>query len=182
VKKLFLVLLLLVVVGTSAFAIDLLSFPPSVQPGNILVNAGLGYATAPISGASIVIPPLVLSVEYALPVEVPISVGALVGFYRWEWTARNIGWVNTYTYFTFGARANWHWNIDVDWLNLYTGLFLGFTHFSWSTTSEHIPAPSYGGLVFGGQIGARFFFANNIGAVIELGFPFVAKAGITLRF
>ena len=181
-KKPLLVLLVLAVTGASAFAVDLLSFPPSVRPGNVFINAGVGFATAPLTGASMVIPPLVASIDVALPIEVPISVGGLVGFYRWEWMHITPPHFDTLTFITFGGRANWHWNIDIEWLNLYTGIFLGWTHFTWESTHPTIFPPSFGGLEFGGQVGARFFFARNMGAVVELGFPFVAMAGLTFRF
>ena len=182
-KKLFLVLLVLALAGTSAFAVDLMSFPPSVRPGNVFINAGVGFSTAPLAGASMVIPPLVASFDVALPVEVPISVGGLVGFYRWErFTTFPIIHGETLTFVTFGGRANWHWNIDIEWLNLYTGIFLGWTHFMWESSNPLMPSPSLGGIAIGGQLGARFFFAQNVGLVIETGFPFVAMAGLTFRF
>ena len=181
-KKVFLVLLVLTVFGATAFASDLLSYPPPLRPGNILIDVGVGYAFATGSGASMVVPPLVLTVEYCLPVGVPISVGGLIGYYQWEW--RGAGWVETWSYTTFGARANWNWNINLDWLNLYTGVFVGYTHFSWSANvaGSEIIAPNYGGVSIGGQAGARFFFSRNFGAVVELGFPFVAKAGLAIKF
>jgi len=183
-KKFLLLFLSLLVVGGLAFSVDLMQYPPPLEGGDILIDAGIGYAFASAVGASMKIPPIVLSAEYCLP-SVPISVGGLAGFYRYEWKSSSYSWVETWTYATFGARANWHWNINVSWLDLYTGAFIGYTYFSWS--SDLSPAasyikPAYGGLDFGGQAGAHFYFTEHIGAVAEFGYPFAAKAGLALKF
>jgi len=178
-------LLVLVVAGGFAFSADLMHYPLPLDGGNILVDVGLGWAVASASRAKIKIPPIVLSAEYCLP-SIPISVGGLIGFYQYEWKSPNVyPWVETWTYVTFGARANWHWNIDVSWLDLYTGAFAGFTSFSWASNiapDGGYVKPSYGGPAFGIQVGAHFYFSERVGAVAELGYPFVAKAGVALKF
>jgi len=161
-----------------------MEYPPPLDGGDILIDAGLGWAFASGAGATMKIPPIVVSGEYCLP-SAPISIGALFGFYRFEWKSALYSWVETWTYATFGARANWHWNIDVNWLDLYTGAFVGYTYFSWSSDSKPYLGyvkPAYGGIDFGGQVGAHFYFTNHVGAVVELGYPFVAKAGLALKF
>jgi len=182
-KSLLFFFIFLMAVGF-AFSADLMDYPPPLEGGNILIDAGIGYAFASGAGASIKFPPVVLSVDYCLP-SVPISVGGLAGFYQYTWEFPSLSWTSTWTYATFGARANWHWNIDVKWLDLYTGAFFGYTYFSWHSDKDPYPgyvAPSYGGLDFGGQAGAHFYFSKHFGAVAELGYPFVAKVGLALKF
>jgi len=185
-KRVLFLFLAFVMAGGFAFSVDLMEYPPPLEGGNILVDAGVGYAFASGLGATIKIPPVVASAEYCLPTGVPISLGALAGFYQFEW--RYLGtasWVETWTYATFGARANWHWNIDASWLDLYTGAFVGYTYFKWSSDSRPYDGyiqPYYGGIDFGGQVGAHFYFTKHIGAVLEFGFPFAAKAGVALKF
>ena len=186
-KRLFLFLLVLGVAGGFAFSADLMDYPPSLEGGNILVDIGIGYAFLPTrlnSDPTMKIPPIVLSAEYCLPSGVPISVGALAGFYQCEWTG-GTNWAETWTFVTFGARANWHWNIDVSWLDLYTGAFFGYTLYSYINDGNpqigHIH-PSYGGLSFGGQAGAHIYLSKHLGFVAEMGYPFVAKAGLALKF
>jgi hypothetical protein len=43
-------------------------------------------------------------------------------------------------------------------------------------------ASSYGGFDSGFQAGAHFYFRNNIGLVLESGYPFALKAGVALKF
>jgi len=184
-KRIFLALLVLLVAGGFAFSVDLLEYPPPLEGGNILIDAGVGYAFASGLGATVKFPPVVASAEYCLPTGVPISLGALFGFYQFEWKSALERWVETWTLATFGARANWHWNINASWLDLYTGAFVGYTYFKWSSDSNPYPGyvqPYYGGIDFGGQVGAHFYFSSHIGAVAEFGYPFAAKAGLALKF
>jgi len=188
-KKLFLVLLVSALVGKSAFAIDIMSFPPSVNPGDVLINAGLGVRGAPAGFISLSRamspPPLVASVDFALPIEVPISVGAFIGYQRWR--NDDEPWfddepVATVTSIIFGGRANWHWNIDIEALDLYTGIFLRHNTAVTALWAGFGRLNSVGGFEFGVQLGARYFFTENVGAVVEVGLPFMAMAGITFRF
>jgi len=190
VKKALLFLLILAATGGFVFSADLMDYPESLNGGNFLVDTGLGWAFTSGSGAtmntSIKVPPIVFNAEYCLP-SVPISLGCLVGVYQYDWrhSAINTPWLESWTYATFGARVNWHWNIGVSWFDLYTGAFIGYTYSSWSVDStpyEINIKQTYGGIDFGGQVGAHFYFAKNLGAVAEWGYPFVTKAGFALKF
>ena len=179
-KRALLFLLVFGVVGGFTFSADLMDYPPPLDSGNILVDVGLGYVFVP--DTTIKIPPIVASAEYCLP-SVPISVGGLVGFYQYEKKAPKELWVETWTYVTFGARANWHWNIDVSGLDLYTGALFGYNYFTWFSDRPYgYVEPANSGLVFGFQGGAHFYFSEYVGVVAELGFPFLAKVGLALKF
>jgi hypothetical protein len=178
-KKLIVAIVVLGAASGTLFAFDPMSYPPPVEGGNILVDAGIGFGLNPGRG-SVSIPPLSASVEYALPVNVPVSVGGSVGFsrYKKDWGAFD----ETFTYFIFGARGNWHWGFNVDWLDLYSGLFLGYRYASWDWDGPSgYNDPDYSGLAFGAQIGAHFYFTKTVGAVVELGAPF-SKIGLALKF
>jgi hypothetical protein len=180
-KKILLLLVVFVIGAAGAFAVtfDILSYPAPLDGGNILVDVGLGFTG--VDKGSLTIPPLRVSAEYALPVEVPISVGGLVAIHGAEWKVP--GWSSTlsWTYFTFGARGNWHWGLDIPWLDLYTGLFLGYQVVSYDLPSG-FPEPSYGGFVPGGQLGAHFYFTDMIGALVEFGYPYWANIALALKF
>jgi hypothetical protein len=185
-KKLFLIAAVVVIAAAGAFGADWTSYPPQVEGGDFLIDAAIGYAGAygfTGSGTSLKIPPIGASVEYALAVGVPISVGGLFAFYQygWEYT-----YSYTWTYMFFGGRANWHWNFSVDWLDLYTGVFIGYRYFKEKydgpTNWYGYAAANYGGFAVGGQVGAHLYFTKNIGAVVEAGYPFLIKAGLALKF
>ena len=180
-KKLMLVLVIFAVIGSTAFALDLMSYPPSVEGGNIMVDIGAGLILFPDSGSSWKIPPLFAQVEYALPISVPISVGASFAFYQWE---RDYGIISyTLTGMYFLARGNWHWGFPIEWLDLYTGVSVGYelANIKWDTKLPWYD-PSYGGFAFGGQVGAHFYFTKMLGAMVEAGYPFLIKAGVSLKF
>jgi hypothetical protein len=166
----------------SAFAFDILSYPSSMAGGDLQVDIGVGYAFASLGGSKLKIPPLAVNVDYALPVEVPISVGGIFGFYQYGYDS--FAWSYTHTYMVFGARANWHWGFDVKWLDLYSGLTLGYRYHRSRVEPDlsYAPTYSYSGFAFGGQFGAHFYFTKTVGAVVEFGYPFVAKAGLALKF
>jgi hypothetical protein len=177
-KKLLLLLVVLVIGATGVFAVgfDILSYPPPVGGGNILVDVGIGFTG--VEG-TMTIPPLRASVDYALPVNVPISVGGLFAIHG---SKEKVPYFGTYgyTYVTFGGRGNWHWGLDVSWLDLYSGLFLGY-----QVVSYDLPAggqePSYGGFTPGIQVGAHFYFTEMFGALVEFGHPYWANIGLAIK-
>ena len=192
-KKGLLVLLVFTVVAGSAFAdFDFWSFPPPVQAGSIMVDAGLGLRAlvGDLEGHEMSFPPLFAQIDYALTVGFPISVGGGITVGRWEYEI-DIGWGYRYgwtlTYIPPHIRANWHWGFDVPWLDLYTGLSLGFDIAS-MRINENIgggfDGRGAGGsrIFFGIQAGAHFYFTENVGAMVETGYPFWLKAGVALKF
>ena len=177
-KKVILVLLVLVVVSGSAFAIDMLSFPPPLGGGAIMIDLGIGLRY--IDWGTIVtkmqVPPLWFQAEYALPVGVPISVGGGFAF------TRRVGrWDDDFslTYITPHLRANWHWGFPVSWLDFYTGLGVGFDIVNANYGDYSVSDSDF---FWGIQAGAHFYFTRVIGVMAETGFPFYLKAGVALKF
>ena len=194
-KKLFLALLVFAVVCGAVFAdFDILSYPSSIEGGDIQIDLGLGYAGwGSYSGWKMKLPPIVLTGEYCLPVGVPISVGGMfsVARYGWDWSDYSYSNAHkiTYTYLIFAARGNWHWGFDINWLDLYTGLSFGYRHFSWSYDGpdkayfdRYYSGWSYGGFYFGTQVGAHFYFTKFLGAAVEVGWPIYIKGAVALKF
>lgn len=180
-KKVILFLLVFAVVTGFAFAeFNILSFPPPVEGGDIMIDVGLGLRGIP-GLAKWKVPPIFLQVEYALPVGVPISVGGMFTFYQYGY---NYYYYTTFkwTDMTFSTRANWHWGLDVKWLDLYTGLSLGYTYSKGTSSSSYYRATSYSGFYYAFQGGAHFYFSKHIGAVAEVGYPYWIKAGLALKF
>ena len=187
-KKLIFVLLIFAVVGISAFAdTDWLQYPPSVKGGDILLSAGIGYAGwGNYSGWKMSIPPIVITGEYCLPVGLPISVGGLFSISRYYWEYLNTyKW--THTYVIVAGRGNWHWNFDVNWLDVYTGINLGYRSHSTSYSGpndwySNAQSWSYSGVYFGTQVGANFFFTDMFGVNVEVGWPIYIKAALAVKF
>jgi len=182
-KKCLLVLLIFAVIGGTAFALDILSYPPPLSRGNnILIDAGMGLNYFSRYGKMTILP-IILSAEYALP-NVPISVGAFGAYYQYKWTLVDYyDYGYRFNFYTFGARANWHWGFDMKRLDLYTGLWLGYRihqaeWFGSGTTYSH---GNYSGFDGGAQVGAHFYFTDNFGLLLESGYPFFLKMGLALK-
>lgn len=184
-KKAILLLLVLTVVSGSVFAIDLLSFPPPVDPGSVMIDLGIGlkYVSWSNWGTRMQVPPLWIQGEFALPVGVPISVGFGFAFERRvaEWLFYDDFAIN---FFTPHLRGNWHWNFPVSWLDFYTGLGFGVDIASWKYDFGYGVSASDTDVDFywGIQVGTHFYFSQFVGAVVETGYPFYLKAGIAFKF
>ena len=184
-KKIVFVLLIAATIGGTAFSVsfDIMSYPPPVQGGNFMVDLGLGLRSMGYSNAKWKIPPIFAQVEYALPVNVPISVGGMftISKYGYDWGGpADYKW--RWTDMTFAGRANWHWGLDIDWLDLYTGLAMGYTRSVFDDGGYAVGGKDYGGFFFSAQVGAHFYFTKTIGVMAEFGYPYWLKAGVALKF
>jgi hypothetical protein len=90
----------------------------------------------------------------------------------------------------FGARGAYHFNF-IEKLDVYAGLTLGYVIQSavvtYGSAWDNIPKTDYPAtsfFLFGVNIGARYFFTNNIGAYLELGYSGlqVASVGLSVKF
>ena len=185
-KRIAFVLMALTMVGGSAFAFDIMSFPPRVEGGDIMVDAGIGLRSIGYTGANWVIPPIFVQGEYALPVGVPISVGGMLALSRYQYKNQFDIYNSTtwsWTDITIAGRANWHWGFDIDWLDLYSGMAMGYTiSRTGNTGSFNIGLTDYSGFYYAFQGGAHFYFTDFIGAMAEVGYPYWIKVGVALKF
>ncbi|MDR0323652.1 MAG: hypothetical protein LBI12_04305 [Treponema sp.] len=177
------VLVAVLVTGTAFAQFDLMSYPPPLSGGNVLFDGGIGMAYTGYDGKW-AFPPVFIQAEYCLPM-LPLSVGASVSFYRWKYelSLLSVDYGFTLTVFTPAARVNWHWGLNIDWLDIYTGISLGYQVVNAKYNSSAVTTGAAASTFYwGGQAGARFYFTENIGAMIETGYPYWAKAGIALKF
>jgi len=193
-KKCLLVLLILAVIGGAAFAFDIMSYPPRLAGGNaVMIDAGVGINTdilfwnvifAGYGKMSVI--PLYLNAEYALP-SIPLSVGLSASYYQMKWNLYSSSWDYgwQFNYLTIASRVNWHWGFDVKWMDVYTGLSLGYRAFwdTWygSSNYRYSYTSSYGGFYYGAQVGIHFYFTDFIGLQLETGYPYLLKAGLSFK-
>ncbi|MDR2069988.1 MAG: hypothetical protein LBP81_01020 [Treponema sp.] len=182
------------VIPASAFALDWKAYPDAIKAGNIIVNAGVGFGT-PLYG-SMSIPPLILSIDYALPIGgIPFTLGGFFGFnqskYKYDYIA-GYGYTYTYTGTAFGARLAYHPNFGVKNLDVYATFALGYYLYGakaeytgeWPTGTLKTSPAKYDTFYWGGNLGVRYFFTPKIGAWAELGYSALSyiSAGITIKF
>ncbi|MDR2493959.1 MAG: hypothetical protein LBD24_01930 [Spirochaetaceae bacterium] len=179
----------------------LLKYPEPISAGNWLLDIGVGFGLG--SNHSIIIPPLLFTFEYALPIGgLPFSLGGLVGFAWSHWEGKS--WYPTYGYNTtyiqdwfhipVGFRIAYHFNWGVKNLDTYVTTTLGvdiMIYDGYYKKSDGSKGDSYDNNVsgfnwfmFGTHIGARYYFTPVIGAFLELGgySPHYAALGLALKF
>lgn len=148
------------------------------ENGDKLLNLGIGLNSYYSGGI-----PLGASFEVGITDE--ISVGGSASFLSHTYFGND-----KFTAIYIGGRGSYHVNkllqLNNDKLDLYAGAALGYRSFSWS--NDYYGGSlggSYGsGIYFGGFIGGRYYFANNIGAFLELGAGGSSNAnlGVTFKF
>jgi hypothetical protein len=170
--KKFLVLLCVIISVVSGAEFE---YPSVFQPGEKIIQGGLGFGMAGMYG-DVVIPPISLSIDIPKEIEgFPLSFGAVVGLSKSEysyWSLDDYTW--SYTYFLIGGRGAFHYKLDSDKLDTYVGIMLGY-----NIVSFDYDGPSYYGsydggesyLTYGGYVGGRYFF-NEKWAYGELGYGF----------
>jgi hypothetical protein len=198
-KILVFVMLLVCLSAAQAFADEDSKYPSSLASGNIIANVGIGQSSLVLGerGGSLVVPPLSLSVEYALPIGIPLSVGATVGFA----TSKQSGgsgdakFTHAWSVFSLGAKAAYHLNWAIRGLDTYAALTLGAnilsassdfneSYFSGADSIKPSAGDDATSFLFGLELGARFFFNSNFGVFIEEGFNTFTylRSGLVFKF
>jgi hypothetical protein len=155
------------------------SFGQTYKKGNNNLNIGIGPGLAGIYGSSSVPG---ISAGYQVGVHEKFSVGGIVGYSSssyggayWNGAAIVRGdW--TYSYIFIGARGEYHFvDANIEDLDLYAGLTLGYNIVSVSTPSGYVNDARYytsegSYLLYGFHVGGRYYFTPKIGAFLELGY------------
>lgn len=172
--------LLSVIIAVAALSVNAQS-KVSFDKATSYVHAGIGFGGGFYSG-SVTLPPL--SVSYEKAVTDKISVGGILGYSSSQYTYKFGGsayrW--KYSYILIGARGNYHFATS-EKLDPYVGLTLGYNIVSVKSPGQIQGYSAKGSaLLFGGQIGANYYFSTNTGAFAELGYGIgVLTIGLTFR-
>lgn len=163
---------------------------PTFSQGDKVITAGIGFGTALYSGAAYKtgLPPLSANFEIGVADDflgdgITLGVGPYLGFAgsKYEVTyPTNYGL--KYSYTVIGARGALHYTF-VDNLDTYGGLMLGYNIVSVKEIGD-VPvgfSASSSGLSFSAYIGGRYYFNENLGAMLELGYG-VAYVNLGLAF
>ena len=169
--------LIIVVIAFSVNAQSKLTFDKSTS----FLHAGIGFGGGFYSG-SITLPPISLSYEKAVTDK--ISVGGIVGYsssqYHYGFGGSSYKW--KYSYLLIGARGNYHF-ATTEKFDPYAGLTLGYNIVSVKSPRQVQNYSAKGSaLLFGGQLGANYYFSSNTGAFAELGYGIgILTIGLTAR-
>lgn len=161
--KNFVTLLLAISFSTFAFA------QAPLAEGSLQLNAGIGITTSAI--------PLSLGLDYGLMPD--ITVGGEINF--WSYSNRVVFSDYRFRVIGISGNANYHFNTIADLpseIDVYAGLNLGFY-----VVSTSFAGGSGSNLGLGAQVGGRYFFSDNLAALIELGggtYYSTGKIGLTI--
>ncbi|MDD5150469.1 MAG: outer membrane beta-barrel protein [Flavobacterium sp.] len=162
----------LLIICISIFSLTLNA---QIKKGTNLADLGIGISSYGV--------PIHAGFEHLITNE--IGVGASVNYTSYKDT----GYLSDYkwTFIYGGLKGNYHFNelLKLDSkFDVYGGLTLGY----WSASEKNSNisySSSYGNSVFfTGQIGARYFFADNIAALLEAGGGNISglTAGVSFKF
>ncbi|HMR17660.1 MAG TPA: hypothetical protein PKA53_00045 [Sphingobacterium sp.] len=145
-----------------AACVSTASMAQSYEKGDNLLNVGVGL------GGSLGMP-IGLSYEHGFSDK--ISGGAYVGYAS---KSENFGaWSWKWTYMLAAARASYHFDFNVDKLDPYLGVILGYNYAKGEWEGGGAGAwtgADAGGVVYGGHAGARYFLSPKFGLFAEVGY------------
>lgn len=194
-KKLFLLSAILMLLAF--FSQAKAQWGSSVREGDIMINAGIGFLpTVGGSDVETTVPPLSVSGGYV--VSDNISIGGYIGYvankselsFSPPMDNKTITYGFEYSYLIIGARGSYYFVNERDYV-LYGGGMLGYNA---ANSSSYIEDDDYedmitnqaqdvGGFAFAGFLGAKYFFSDNVGAYLELGYGVsIASVGLSLKF
>lgn len=149
------------------------TFAQAHQKGDGVVNIGVGVG----GGLGT---PVGLSYEYGFSDK--LSGGIFLGYAGLK---EDFGFASyKWTYILGGARASYHFNFNVERLDPYVGIILGYNYAkgSWDGSGSNWPTPSAGGVVYGGHAGARYYLSEKLALFGEVGYGLGAlTAGIAFK-
>lgn len=138
------------------------------------VGSGLGYG----SGYKTTMPAISGSLEFIVKDDLfddkgAIGVGGYAGYSagKSEFTYFGDTYGSKYSNLVIGGRGFLHYSF-LDKLDTYAGLMLGYwvssnsQYGAWQGTYD---AGSYGGFIWSGFVGGRYFFSDNFAGMLELG-------------
>ena len=176
-----------------AFLIVWVSNAQMISQGNSLINADVGIgSTTKISFSGMgmetksktVIPPVGVSYEYA--VRDNITIGGFVAYSNQQVVStitnqfdpsNETKITQDYKFIHLGALANYHFGLNLEKVDVYGGVKLGYLAFSSDvTTSGDSDIPSnllqanVSSIIYGVQLGGRYFFTDHLAAHLVLGY------------
>jgi hypothetical protein len=157
--------------------------------GTNVVSAGLGLGSSLASGYTYGTQGIGLSATYERGIWEAgpgvISLGAYVGYKSFSYSGP--GYDYKWNYTIIGARGAWHFTgLNVDNLDLYGGLMLSYDNLSTSFNNDnpgYAPGSYASTIELSPFVGARYYFANNLGVYGELGFGVsILDIGLSFKF
>lgn len=154
-----------------------------------VLNVGLGIGSTLYTGSAYgsSIPPLSASLEFNVADEVfdensSIGVGGYLGYAGYNFSGFNSDY--SFSNFILGARGALHYQF-IEQLDTYAGLMLGYNIVNWNSSAGGFDfgSAASGGFISSFYIGGRYYFNENIAAMVELGYGIAyLNLGVAFKF
>ena len=165
---------------------------PSFEKGDKVINLGVGIGgnyysgfTSGINRTPFLSASLDIGIVDGIGDKGSIGIGGIVGFSSVKWNDRDYGYKQSNI--LIGPRGTFHYPL-VDKLDTYAGLTLGYHIVSYKYTGSFGNSGTFGtnvsAVYFSGFIGARYYFTDSFGIMLELGSGGLSLAnfGVALKF
>jgi hypothetical protein len=162
------------------------------KQGDVVISAGLGlganYGAFWGSYYKTSVPPIFISGDYCLREHLGpgnLGIGGILAYSAYKYEP-SPDWGYKYSDLVIGVRGTYHFSELVDKLDLYGGLSLGgeiitdkgygdYSGFAYTANSSSALVEVFAG--------ARYYFADNIGVMGELGYGIAwLKLGVSFKF
>jgi hypothetical protein len=145
-------------------------YPEIINNGTVLINTGIGYGKTELD--DIEVPPLMLSLDYALPIaSLPFTVG-LGGIYSAEKDS-----VEKVKNLALDFRLAYHLGFGIRRLDI-SLMLAGGGIIQWFDDEDSVKGKPW----FWAGLGGRYFFKPNLGVFTELGFGAVYNISLGAAF
>jgi hypothetical protein len=155
-----------------------ISSPHLLTKGSTILNLGIGISNALYSGSyyKTIFPPISASLEFIVNDALfngdgAFGIGGYLAYASSKWSYSYFNYELKYSNIVIGPRAYLHYSF-AEKLDTYLGIMPGYNISSSKETGTYpgsYNAASSGGFIFSGIIGARYFFSNKFGGMIEVG-------------
>jgi hypothetical protein len=178
-----------------AVATSLMAQNNNFAQGDKVLNVGIGIGSTLYAGTGYTskVPPVSVSLEFGFKddfldvQDLSLGLGGYFGYTssKWEssWGGGVWGW--EYSSIIIGPRGTLHYPF-VDNLDTYTGLMIGYnivSSKSYGTSFLGDYSVSASGIAWSYYLGARYYFTDNIAAMVELGYGIAyLNLGVALKF
>ncbi len=169
--------------------LQLVAQEPAFEKGSMVINLGLGIGSNLYTETyyHTMVPPVSVSFEIGAKDQIlekgVIGIGGYLAASKYKYDFSGKGWKTSN--FIIGARGNFHYPL-VNKLDTYSGLMLGYgimgvEYFGGFGQNEYTGSSS--GIQWALFVGGRYYFKENLAAMLELGYGVAyLNIGIAMKF
>lgn len=159
-----------------------------IKEHQFIVNAGAGINSTMFEGHTATFPPVEVSVEFTQKIWVlPFGFGGFFAYdgYTDKWSEGYVNFGEAENNLYFGGLIKYHVQLPVENLDVYARTYLGAKvnmYESSKSTSDEKYERTRTSFYSEWGIGATWYFSDLFGVNVELGYPTIVKAGVSLKF